>query len=157
MRCVRNLAYTRVFKCFAKTFKIYAPFLQESSLFGTSSFTLRDFWYFLFIMHTSGFALYIFIFSFFPSGQNRQKKKNSLKEYVFVNSAQKYTPTDCFFGDFAHWVARLRLSTGVGYRPCKNCDFTGSNCLKIYLKSGNMVRNIVRKSGNYQQDQELSH
>jgi len=39
--------------------------------------------------------------------------KNSLKEWVFVNSAlkkntvpycQKYTPTNCFLGDFAHWV-----------------------------------------------------
>jgi len=33
--------------------------------------------------------------------------KNSLKECVFVNSAlkccQKYTPTNCFFGDFARW------------------------------------------------------
>jgi len=37
-------------------------------------------------------------------------QKNSLKEFVFVNSVlkiqpcyQKYTPTDCFFGDFSHW------------------------------------------------------
>jgi len=43
-------------------------------------------------------------------------KKNSLKEYVFVNSAlkkfgtqntvpycQKCAPTDCFFYDFSHW------------------------------------------------------
>jgi len=40
--------------------------------------------------------------------------KNSLKKCVFVNSAlkiqntvpycQKYTPTDCVFGDFAHWA-----------------------------------------------------
>jgi len=30
--------------------------------------------------------------------------KNSLKECVFVNSAlKKYTYTDYFFGDFAHW------------------------------------------------------
>jgi len=29
--------------------------------------------------------------------------KNSQKECVFFNSAQ-YTPTDCFFGNFAHWV-----------------------------------------------------
>jgi len=42
----------------------------------------------------------------YPSGQNRQKK-NSLKECGFVISAlkvtvpfcQKYTPTDCFFGE----------------------------------------------------------
>jgi len=45
-----------------------------------------------------------------PSGQNHQN--NNLKECVFVNSAlkivpvpccQKYTLTDCCFGDFAHW------------------------------------------------------
>jgi len=33
-----------------------------------------------------------------PSEQNRQK------------SSQKRTPSDCFFGDFSHWVI-LRLST----------------------------------------------
>jgi len=42
--------------------------------------------------------------------------KNSLKESVFVNSALKhivkntllqYTPTDCFFGYFAHWVTSI--------------------------------------------------
>jgi len=37
-------------------------------------------------------------------------KKEQSKECVFVNSAlkrqshEKYTPTDCFFGDFAHCV-----------------------------------------------------
>jgi len=42
----------------------------------------------------------------------------SLKERVFVNSIfkiqcrGKYTPTDCFFGDFPHWVTLLmRIST----------------------------------------------
>jgi len=41
--------------------------------------------------------------------------KNSLKDCVFVNMAlktpchmSKYTPTDCFFGGFAHWVNRRR-------------------------------------------------
>jgi len=42
-------------------------------------------------------------------------KKNSLKECVFVKfgtqntvpCCQQYTPTDCFFGDFAHWVTVL--------------------------------------------------
>jgi len=43
--------------------------------------------------------------------------KNSLKECVFVNSALKIpchivilAPTDCFFGDFAHWVNPLNGS-----------------------------------------------
>jgi len=31
-----------------------------------------------------------------------KSRKKQLKECVFVNSA-KYTPTDCFFGDFAQW------------------------------------------------------
>jgi len=38
-------------------------------------------------------------------------KKTVLKEYVFLNSSLKiqchvvkYTPRDCLFGDFAHWV-----------------------------------------------------
>jgi len=44
------------------------------------------------------------------SSKNQIQRKNSLKECVFVTSAlkiccQKYTPTDCFFGDFPHWVS----------------------------------------------------
>jgi len=30
--------------------------------------------------------------------------KKQSEECVFINSALKYTPTDCFFGDFAHWA-----------------------------------------------------
>jgi len=49
-----------------------------------------------------------------PSGQYRQKK--NLNERVFVNWAlkiqchvfKKYTPTNCFFGDFDHWD-RIKL------------------------------------------------
>jgi len=50
-----------------------------------------------------------------PSGQNRQKKTVcSLKECVFVNSALKiYTPTDCFFGDFAHWESSSAANTHI--------------------------------------------
>jgi len=51
--------------------------------------------------------------TYHPSGQNYQK--NSLKKCVFVNSAlqnskiqchavKNILATDCFFGDFAHWV-----------------------------------------------------
>jgi len=36
-------------------------------------------------------------------------KKNSLKECIFVNLS-KYTPTDCFFGDFAHWVKAFSVT-----------------------------------------------
>jgi len=44
------------------------------------------------------FLSYIYM-STFPVGKIT-KKKTSLK----VSYCQKYTPTDCFFGDFAHWV-----------------------------------------------------
>jgi len=33
--------------------------------------------------------------------------KKTLKKCVFVNTVpycQKYTPTDCLFGEFAHWM-----------------------------------------------------
>jgi len=53
--------------------------------------------------------MYYFIFLFYedyiPSGQNRQK--NRLKECVYAISHSKYRllqSTDCFFGDFTHWV-----------------------------------------------------
>jgi len=57
-----------------------------------------------------------------PSGQNRQK--NSLKECVYVNSAQntvpycqKYTLQPAFSaGDFAHWTMQLnftKMSLGI--------------------------------------------
>jgi len=42
-----------------------------------------------------------------PSGQNRQK--NNLNEcctQITVPYCRKY-PTDCFFGDFAHWVTTV--------------------------------------------------
>jgi len=48
----------------------------------------------------------------YTSGENHQKS-------VFVNSVlkthancQKYTPPDCFFGDFAHWntIRRFKKS-----------------------------------------------
>jgi len=46
---------------------------------------------------------FIKLFISFPVG--KIAKKNSLKDCIFVNSAlQKYTSTDCFFGDFAHWL-----------------------------------------------------
>jgi len=53
-------------------------------------------------------TLYSLFFQVDPTGRNCQN--NSPKECVFVNSApeiqchvvKKYTPTDCFFGDFAH-------------------------------------------------------
>jgi len=35
----------------------------------------------------------------YPSGQNRQKNTEGAVPYC-----QKYTPTDCFFGEFAHWM-----------------------------------------------------
>jgi len=44
-----------------------------------------------------------------PSGQNRQKKQSEgVRFYYFgtqntVPYCQKYTPTDCFLGDFARW------------------------------------------------------
>jgi len=49
--------------------------------------------------------------------QWEKSPKNSLKECDFVNSALKiYTPTDCFFGDFAHWdVDKL---TGMNRENC---------------------------------------
>jgi len=56
------------------------------------------------------FKIMIVIYCSQPSWQNPQK--NNLKKCIFVNSAgtqntvpccQKYTLTDGFFGDFAHW------------------------------------------------------
>jgi len=49
------------------------------------------------------------------TASGRNCRKSSLKEYYLLNSAlkktvpccQKYTPTDGFFGDFAHWLRLL--------------------------------------------------
>jgi len=62
------------------------------------------------ILITIGKSFCIPLSKIISSGQNRQK--NNLKECDFVNSALRiqchvsklYTPTDCFLGDFAHWV-----------------------------------------------------
>jgi len=39
--------------------------------------------------------------------------KNSQKEEcIFVNST-KYTPTDCFFGNFAHWDMKKKITQQI--------------------------------------------
>jgi len=38
-----------------------------------------------------------------PSGQNRQKQSEGVRFFV-ISALLKYTLTDCFFGDFAHWA-----------------------------------------------------
>jgi len=52
-----------------------------------------------------------------PSGQNRQK--NSLKECVIQHSkysghiVKNTTPTDCFSGDFTHWVRSKKFKINL--------------------------------------------
>jgi len=48
-----------------------------------------------------------------PSGQNRQKKQSEGVRFWLIRHSKysamlsKVCPTDCFFGDFAHWVCCL--------------------------------------------------
>jgi len=37
------------------------------------------------------------------------KKKNE-SAFLLIRYCQKYTPADCFFGDFAHWVVEIVVS-----------------------------------------------
>jgi len=47
-----------------------------------------------------------------------KSSKNSLKEYTqnTVPCCQKDIPTDCFFGDFAHWYMFLSIFVLEGFR-----------------------------------------
>jgi len=63
-----------------------------------------------------------FYCSYTRSGQNRQK--NSLKECVL------YTPTDCFFGDFAHWAVTANCTYIILKFEGRLLDSKHKNCLK---------------------------
>jgi len=69
---------------------------------------IRHRYYYTLLLKLVGLLFHQLKFSVWPSGQNR--RKSSLKECVFINSAkntvpyyQRYTPTVYFFGYFAHW------------------------------------------------------